>query len=482
MNKILFILLGVALILRLPGLSSSFWLDEAAQALESVRPWQQQLQIVDDFQPPLLHLLIHAVQYVNHSEWWLRLWGALLPGLATIALTYQIGKRARSTKLGIIAAVLLTSSSLHVFYSQELRPYALPAFFATLTWYFLLEKQELSNKKKILFVLATAAGLFSTYLYPFVLLGQAAFAVFASSKSRYQFALLLAAGVLLFLPWLPSFMDQLEAGQKLRADLPGWEMVVSTPQLKALPLTFGKFLYGVVDLEVTPVFAIAPVLIIATLMFNFVYLRSSNPKLDRRFMWALFCWVGMSIITAWLVSFVVPVLQPKRVLFALPGFYLLLGYWYVIFLDGTNKTKKWASSIGIATLFLCNILGLFQYYTNPLLQREDWRGLISRIEQEYPREQSVAVFAFPAAFAPFVWYGNGYPSVSTGVLSTEDSVNLTQTLAPIQQSESVLIFDYLRDLTDPKNRVVTTVEEFGYTEKTQLDTPNIGFVRVYARY
>ena len=58
MNKKLILILLLAVMLRIPHLSGSFWLDEAAQALEIVRPLSQQLQIIDDFQPPLLHLIL----------------------------------------------------------------------------------------------------------------------------------------------------------------------------------------------------------------------------------------------------------------------------------------------------------------------------------------------------------------------------------------------------------------------------------------
>ena len=75
----LLLILLLALILRLPHLNDSFWLDEAAQVLESLRPLNQQLQIKDDFQPPLLHLITFLSLKVAQSEWWLHLTGALLP-------------------------------------------------------------------------------------------------------------------------------------------------------------------------------------------------------------------------------------------------------------------------------------------------------------------------------------------------------------------------------------------------------------------
>src|SRR5687768_414653 len=91
-----------ALLLRLPLLDGSFWLDEAAQALESVRPFSQQLNIRDDFQPPLLHVLIHFASYFGHSEWWLRTVGALIPGLVTVFFTYKIGEVLANKNVGYI--------------------------------------------------------------------------------------------------------------------------------------------------------------------------------------------------------------------------------------------------------------------------------------------------------------------------------------------------------------------------------------------
>ena len=128
-SSLIYLILFVALLLRLPLLSGSFWLDEAAQALESVRPLSQQLNITSDFQPPLFHLVVHFLSLVSHAEWWLRL-ASLIPGLITIYFTFRIGCRfsgspdeasAKSGRLvGLIAGLLLATSQFHVFYSQEL--------------------------------------------------------------------------------------------------------------------------------------------------------------------------------------------------------------------------------------------------------------------------------------------------------------------------------------------------------------------------
>ena len=45
----------------------------------------------------------------------------------------------------------------------------------------------------------------------------------------------------------------------------------------------------------------------------------------------------------------------------------------------------------------------------------------------------------------------------------------------------VLVFDYLRDLTDPNRNIEKWLETHDYQGVASLDTKNIGFIRVYER-
>ena len=128
------IVIILAAALRIPQLGGSFWLDEAAQVLESARPMSQQLNIRDDFQPPLLHLILHFALYISKEEWWLRTIGAVVPGLLSILGTMLIAKHLlpKPQQLGgsVFVGLLLATNSFHLFYSQELRQYALPTALA----------------------------------------------------------------------------------------------------------------------------------------------------------------------------------------------------------------------------------------------------------------------------------------------------------------------------------------------------------------
>lgn len=242
----------LAVVLRIPLLNGSFWLDEAAQALESARPLSQQLDIAADFQPPLIHLLTFATIRVSHQEWWLRTWTALIPGLLSIFFTFLIGKRLHSPKAGLIAAALLSTSSFHIFYSQELRPYALPLLWGTVSWWLLLSWLDTAKRKQLVWLtIVTILGLYSSFLYPFLLLAQLGWGFWQTKNNRGTLLASFCISALGFAPWLPMFMKQLEAGGMVRTQLPTWASVVSTPQLKIFGLLIGKFLFGVLNIELT---------------------------------------------------------------------------------------------------------------------------------------------------------------------------------------------------------------------------------------
>ena len=481
LNWTAFILL-VALILRIPGLTDSFWLDEAAQAIESARPLSQQLMIKDDFQPPLLHLLLHFVMYLGKAEWLLRSGVSLIPSLIVIYLILKSGEELKSKWAGIVAGLWLATSSFAIFYAQELRPYALPAMWAALSWWILVRKEP--KRRWLWFSLSTVAGLYSSYLYPFALLGQLIWSWFELKLQRRNLMVSFCAIVLGFLPWLPKFQEQLGAGQQLRVDLPGWEKVVSFTQAKSLALTVGKFWFGVLDLEPNLGFAVVALLLVVGLM-GCLWFTFQAHKFDRKWLVVL-CWGVIPILAVWVVSFVVPVLQPKRVLFAFPAFALAIG-WLLELAWQKRDAVSWAKYLtgGTAGLILCiNLFGTFQYFTQPKYRREDWRGIVAQLQQQYGDSQVVVIQAFPAPFASWQWYNQDViPTVATSVLTTNslDKEELRQRLKPLMTARYIIVFDYLRDLTDPERRVDQVLQAFGLQEVATItpDTP-LGQLHIYA--
>ncbi len=474
-SMMIFVVLAVGLVLRLPLLNGSFWLDEAAQAIESTQPLSHITRIVDDFQPPLMTMLVHSLLFFSHQEWWLRLGTALVPGVVTIWATYEIGKKMWSKEVGLMASLLLATSSFHIFYSQELRPYALPAMFAALSWLILLgilEQKKMSGRHFLFLLLLSVLGIYSSYMYFFVLATQLGYVFVFKSTLRKQTFLWAVGCALSFLPWLPTFLAQLHAGQLLQIQLPGWKNIVGFDQFKSAALIFTKFLFGVIHLDITiwlGIVAIALILGFGKVLFQL------KPQVVKKSL-PLILWLILPIFLAWVVSFFVPILQPKRVLFCLPVAYLLISA-----LISSSKEKAFQYGL-FGLLMSINLFSSASYYTNPKYQREDWRSLHQYITGKYPASESVALFSFPEPFAPWRWYDDGkYPTFSTGVLSMK-SLRDPSVFKKLTNYRYILVFDYLRDLTDPENSILQALQKYGYVEVDRITpTTEIGFVRVYAR-
>ena len=73
---------------------------------------------------PLYYLTVHGLIHANPPELWLRLPSALF-GALSIPVFYSVVRHRGNQGLALTAAAILAFSPLHVWYSQEARPYAL---------------------------------------------------------------------------------------------------------------------------------------------------------------------------------------------------------------------------------------------------------------------------------------------------------------------------------------------------------------------
>jgi hypothetical protein len=140
--------------------------------------------------------------------------------------------------------------------------------------------------------------------------------------------------ILAFLPWLPSLAEQFRVSGELRQDLPGWEKVVSIEAMRSVALVAGKFIFGVLDLRFTLFFATGGLLFLliasfgigsrvlpqTALLHAFRKAKLKVTQKNTQDLTVILIWLIVPLATAWLVSLVVPILHPKRVLFLLPAF------------------------------------------------------------------------------------------------------------------------------------------------------------------
>jgi 4-amino-4-deoxy-L-arabinose transferase-like glycosyltransferase len=127
----LVLLLGSVLRLYRLG-ANSLWIDEFS-TLDLARHSPAdilRLSSSANFIPPLYFLLVHgALQVLGESEVALRLWSAVA-GIATIPVVWLLTRDMTGSRpTADFAATLLAISPLHLWYSQEARPYSLLLFF-----------------------------------------------------------------------------------------------------------------------------------------------------------------------------------------------------------------------------------------------------------------------------------------------------------------------------------------------------------------
>ncbi|MFA6814655.1 MAG: hypothetical protein GX943_01635 [Candidatus Pacebacteria bacterium] len=499
------LVLFLALLLRLIRLSDSFWLDEAAQVLESARPLTEQLQIAGDFQPPLMHLLTFfwlrflGLFNLDRIEALVRLLPSVIPGIISIWASYQIvlkiwpkQKTSKKTKqkrqtIAFFSALFLATSPLHIFFSQELRPYSLAMMWGTLSLLAMLNwanAQVKSNKTQTKshgaghtsFIIFNILGLYTSYLYPFFLIMQLAYLFVVKKFSFKKILTPLVLIVLAFLPWLPKLWEQLTVGQALRAQMPGWAEVVSLPQLKSLPLVPLKFIYGLLNIDFNVFFVVSSLLIFGLIAY-LIYQQRSQKETQQALTFFTFFFLA-PLLFIWLFSFFIPVLQPKRVLFLLPAFFILISHLIVY----AKKNWQILAQILLLSIFAIHLFALTNYWLKPQLQRENWRTLVGEIEQSFGLGKSVAVFSFSAPFAPFEYYQEDYlATFATGSFYLPNESDLPNKIKVLADYDYVLLFDYLRDLTDPQDQLPSLIKDLGFAEIGVYDYPNIGFVRIYTK-
>jgi hypothetical protein len=130
---------GLALILRLVNINSDLWLDEIATAqLFSQKPILQVLFSYTGTNNHLLNTLLVklAVALAGEREWAIRLPAALF-GAATIPAFYWVARLALTRRASLAAALLLTVSYHHIFFSQNARGYTPYLLFSLLSSGFL---------------------------------------------------------------------------------------------------------------------------------------------------------------------------------------------------------------------------------------------------------------------------------------------------------------------------------------------------------
>jgi hypothetical protein len=201
---------------------SALWLDEAQTVAIAKLPLSKLPEgLRHDGAPPLFYVLLHG---------WMRVFGdgnlsvRFLPGLfaaAALPLAWLAGRRLGGRQVAWAAVVLLASSPFAARYATETRMYSLVVLLVLVGYLAVAEllARPGSGRAAVGVGLVTAALLYTHYwsLYLLAVIGAVfvALAVRAPDPSPARQGarrglVAMAVGGLTFVPWLPSFLFQLQ--------------------------------------------------------------------------------------------------------------------------------------------------------------------------------------------------------------------------------------------------------------------------------
>lgn len=147
---------------------------------------------------------------------------SLLFGVGTVVVAFFLGRSvARSTRVGLVAALLIAVLPIQVEYGQEARPYAFFCLFATLAM--LAAWEYTSSRRKcwlVLYVVSAVLGLYLHYSFLFTVVAISMWWLLNDlrpNQRRHEYLLnwLLTHAIvfLLFLPWLKPFFHKMTLGE-----------------------------------------------------------------------------------------------------------------------------------------------------------------------------------------------------------------------------------------------------------------------------
>jgi mannosyltransferase len=436
LTAVMVVILLVGWGLRLPHMGAdSLWGDEIRSATRASLPeWSTAYEVIRRVnQAPFYEWGV--------LRWWLKLSGgdrqvanrelllrypSVLLGIMAVSAVYIFGRVAFGRSVGVVSAGLLAISPLHVYYSREARTYALVSLLMTLALCCLLTAvRRPANGTRVwgAYGLLATASLYAHYYTGFTLLIANSF-VLMWLLLRSDIRLLkqwLAANllvVLLFVPWLPTFLFQ------IRQHSHDWlDPTTMSGLLTILPLFFVE-----AAVVAKPVWWAAALVIWLLLFFGVVAAvrqRHLAPREYRSFL-LLAGIVLLTLLSAYLFSlFLGPFIVLRYFIALVAPTVVLVAY-------SLCQIRRWPVAI-LTAVFLLTIGLASTYQITTSRWREDWQSVAAYIEANSSGEDVIVIF-IPLTFwrTPFDYYYRGDRPVVTmlGEVTDEPAVNHLLTQLP----------------------------------------------------
>jgi len=415
----LFLLTLGALLIRLFRLDGqSLWIDECVTVSRAA--WDLgKTFLFSSYTPPLHHAFLHYWLMLGHSDFWVRLpsavAGALCVPLTFLAARSLLEEASPTTRhpggsgcggsegraASWYAAVITAVAPLHIYYSQEAKPYSLTMLLGLLSVYGFLEIMRGGGdgnrgaRPWVLYLASTSLGIATHYSVVYVLVLENVWFFFGPGRRAVRTRNWLLAQAFLFaavvLPlWVFHFLP---TTRMVQGALPG---VLRRPfQPLAIPYFFYAFSVGfsfgpsLADLHTVPAAVLIrshlPALGLTAVAFSLAFLSGLVRMRPRRAALFLASWIllplGLSLLASLKVGTIVHV---RFAIVVLPAYVMILA-------AGVAALRApWLRGALLAGLLALCLWSDRQYFFDPAYWREDARGAAAMIAK---REQKNDVIA-----------------------------------------------------------------------------------------
>lgn len=337
----IFLFFLVFLLIRLYRIGySDLWYDEIYTVIYAKSPWK-------NWNAPLYWLILHYwTKLFGFSEAALRLPSAFFGAGSVIAL-YFTGRELFGRRAAAISSVLLGLSPFHIWYAQEARDYSLLTFCGIVSTFMLVKALRTGRGKyRLAFILASAAGFYSSYFFALLFGAQVIAAMFyARRRPAVKDVFLFPAALLPAAVRFPLFIN------KFRSVAEGFWIPEPVPL--SLLITLENYILGYNGTTFS--YAACNVVILCVFVLLF---KAALDRVDLRGP-AVFCVVLFTAPAAAAYAFsklFFPVYLDRGLMVASPYLYLALG-------AGLAYAFKTAQKILLGALLVILFFGVFNYFT-----------------------------------------------------------------------------------------------------------------------
>lgn len=394
----------LATALRLFGLGdSSLWIDEGYSLRDAGNPsaWMDVR--------PLYFIMLHFWMYLGHSAMWLRMLSVIF-GIGSVALIYMIGQRLFNSRVGILAALLMAISPLHINHSQEIRMYSLTTFLVSAEVLFFIRYVEKSRVRDLLICLLFVGLAFMTHpLTVLMLLVFNAFYLFMMRKHRAGLQSWVVCQGIIGLAAIPFVHKAVGALQEFGG---AWVRGMAKPGLVDVMRATRDFSLWQIPLhhhdavimgDCYGLFVLGLAICGGVLAYRKAPCQTALVSL-----WLAVIIVAMAIIS----NFMVNVWMVRYMIYASPALYLLIA------LALSMVKSRGTLVLALVAVLIMPVSRLGVYYGAP--HRPEWKPAISYVQQHLAAGDSIAVYRFGYKYVFDYYYTGTAPHVELGPQSLEE--------------------------------------------------------------